>query len=119
MGHPCFHPIGILCTAIADSGALTLSGCSGQPLTTPEKGTLDGVAIGPGCGFLAVGHPFAGAAIGGIVGAGAEMAIGNSLQKSKSPHNPDEVGKARMGEVTKVARTPRSTRTVTKRSEIL
>lgn len=94
MGHPRFHPIRNLCIAIAIAGALTLSACSGQPLTTREKGTLGGGAIGAGGGALvglAVGHPFAGAATGGVVGAGAGIAIGNSLQNSESRHNSDEV----------------------------
>jgi osmotically inducible lipoprotein OsmB len=76
--------------AIAIAGAVTLSACSGQPLTTREKGTLGGGAIGAGGGALvglAVGHPLAGAAIGGVVGAGAGMAIGNSLQNSESRHH--------------------------------
>jgi osmotically inducible lipoprotein OsmB len=73
--------------AIAIAGAVTLSACSGQPLTTREKGTLGGGAIGAGGGALiglAVGHPLAGAAIGGVVGAGTGMAIGNSLQNSET-----------------------------------
>ena len=75
--------------AIAIAGAVTISACSGQPLTTREKGTLGGGAIGAGGGALvglAVGAPLAGAAIGGVVGAGAGMAIGNSLQNSENQH---------------------------------
>lgn len=70
-----------------------MSACSGQPLTTREKGTLGGGAIGAGGGALvgmAVGHPLAGAAIGGVVGAGAGMAVGNSLQNSESRHSTQE-----------------------------
>jgi osmotically inducible lipoprotein OsmB len=80
--------------AIAIAGALTMSACSGQPLSTREKGTLGGGAIGAGGGALvglAVGHPFAGAAIGGVVGAGVGMAIGNSLQNSENRHRSEDV----------------------------
>ena len=90
MGHSRLHPIRNLFVAIAIAGALTLSACSGQPLTTREKGTLGGGAVGAGGGALvglAVGHPLAGAAIGGVVGAGTGMAIGNSLQNSERRHN--------------------------------
>ena len=71
-----------------------MSACSGQPLSTREKGTLGGGAIGAGGGALvglAVGHPFAGAAIGGAVGAGTGMAIGNSLQNSENRHRSEDV----------------------------
>jgi uncharacterized protein YcfJ len=73
--------------AIAIAGSVTLAACSGQPLSTREKGTLGGAAVGTGGGALvgmAVGHPLAGAAIGGVVGAGTGMAIGNSLQNSEN-----------------------------------
>lgn len=72
---------------LAIAGAVTLNACSGQPLSTREKGTLGGGAIGAGGGALvglAVGHPLAGAAIGGVAGAGAGMAVGNSLQNSEN-----------------------------------
>jgi uncharacterized protein YcfJ len=93
MGHSRFHPIRNLFVAVAIAGAVTLSACSGQPLTTREKGTLGGAAIGTGGGALvglAVGHPLAGAAIGGVVGAGTGMAIGNSLQNSENRNNSEE-----------------------------
>ena len=60
-----------------------VAGCSGQPLTTREKGTLLGGAAGAGAGALigsAVGSPGAGAAIGGVGGAAAGFAIGNHMQ---------------------------------------
>ena len=63
--------------------ALVLGGCSGQPLSTREKGTLVGGAIGAGTGAIvgsAVGAPGAGAAIGGAIGAGTGMLVGNELQ---------------------------------------
>jgi uncharacterized protein YcfJ len=56
-------------------------------LTTREKGTLLGGAIGAGGGALigsAVGHPGAGAAIGGIGGAAAGYAIGNHQQNDEN-----------------------------------
>jgi hypothetical protein len=72
---------------IAGAAIITIAGCYGQPLSTREKGTLAGGAIGAGGGALvgvAVGHPLAGAAIGGVVGAGTGMAIGNSMQNNEN-----------------------------------
>lgn len=81
-------------TLIVAAGALiAIAGCSGQPLTTRETGTLAGGAIGVGGGALvgaAVGHPLAGAAIGGVVGAGTGMAIGNSLQNNENRERYDD-----------------------------
>jgi len=79
--------------ALAIAAAVTISACSGEPLTTREKGTLGGGAIGAGGGALvglAVGHPLAGAAIGGVVGAGVGMAVGNSMQNSEDRHDTGE-----------------------------
>ncbi len=62
-------------------------GCSGEPLTTREKGTLLGGAVGAGGGALvgaAVGHPGAGAAIGGLGGEAAGYAIGNHEQNEQN-----------------------------------
>ena len=61
-------------------------GSEGAPLTTREKGTLAGGAIGAGGGALvgaAVGAPGAGAAIGGVTGAGAGYLIGNHMQNDE------------------------------------
>ena len=69
--------------ALSLVATLVLAGCSGQPLSTREKGTLGGGVLGAGTGALigaAVGHPGAGAAIGGVLGAGTGYAVGNSLQ---------------------------------------
>ncbi len=66
---------------------MTLTGCSGTPLSTREKGTLAGGAIGAGTGAIvgsAVGAPGAGAAIGGALGAGTGLLVGNELQQSGS-----------------------------------
>lgn len=62
---------------------LLFAGCSGQPLTTREKGTIAGGVLGAGTGAIigaAVGHPGAGAAIGGGIGALGGALIGNELQ---------------------------------------
>jgi uncharacterized protein YcfJ len=61
--------------------ALAVTGCSGQPLSTREKGT--GALAGAGTGAIigaAVGAPGAGAAIGGALGAGGGFLVGNELQ---------------------------------------
>jgi uncharacterized protein YcfJ len=63
--------------------AVLTSACSGQPLTTREKGILGGGALGAGTGAIigaAVGHPGAGAAIGGGLGALTGGVIGNEFQ---------------------------------------
>jgi osmotically inducible lipoprotein OsmB len=74
-------------SAIAGAALIAVAGCYGQPLSTREKGTLAGGAIGAGSGAIvgaAVGAPLAGAAIGGVVGAGTGMAIGNSIQNNEN-----------------------------------
>ena len=74
--------------ALAIGGALLISiaGCSGEPLTTREKGTLIGGGAGAAGGALigaAVGAPGAGAAIGGVGGAAAGYMIGNHEQNEQ------------------------------------
>lgn len=74
---------GIVCAAVIIVGMM---GCSGEPLSTREKGTLLGGAAGAGAGALigsAAGHPGAGAAIGGVGGAAAGYGIGNHLQNKE------------------------------------
>src|SRR5260370_38906985 len=69
--------------ALALMGTLSLAGCYGPPLSTREKGTLIGGAVGAGGGALirsSVGSPGAGAVIGGLVGAGGGYLIGNEMQ---------------------------------------
>lgn len=66
--------------------ALSLAGCYGPPLSTREKGTLIGGAVGVGSGALvgsAVGSPGTGAAIGGLLGAGSGYLIGNQMQHNE------------------------------------
>jgi hypothetical protein len=77
---------GLLVAAIALVGAFALAGCSGQPLSTREKGTIGGGVLGAGTGAIigaAVGAPGAGAAIGGALGAGTGYVIGNALQNQE------------------------------------
>jgi uncharacterized protein YcfJ len=77
---------GLMAAAIALVGAFALAGCSGQPLSTREKGTIGGGVIGAGTGAIigaAVGAPGAGAAIGGALGAGTGYVIGNALQNQE------------------------------------
>ncbi len=72
--------------AAAVAITLSVAGCSGEPLSTREKGTLIGGAAGAGGGALigaAVGHPGAGAAIGGLAGAGTGYAVGNHEQNEE------------------------------------
>src|SRR5260221_11578456 len=72
--------------AMALLGVFALAGCSGQPLSTREKGTLGGGVLGAGTGAIigaAVGAPGAGAAIGGALGAGTGYVIGNALQNQE------------------------------------
>src|ERR1700732_2455284 len=72
--------------ALVMGAACALAGCSGQPLSTREKGTLGGGVLGAGTGAIigaAVGHPGAGAAIGGVLGAGTGYVGGNSMQNQE------------------------------------
>jgi len=72
--------------AIALVGAFALAGCSGQPLSTREKGTIGGGVLGAGTGAIigaAVGAPGAGAAIGGALGAGTGYVVGNAMQNQE------------------------------------
>jgi osmotically inducible lipoprotein OsmB len=67
--------------------AFALAGCSGQPLSTREEGTLGGGVLGAGAGAIigaAVGHPGAGAAIGGALGAGTGYVVSNSMQNNQN-----------------------------------
>jgi len=76
--------------AIALGATMLVAGCSVAPLTTREKGTLLGGAIGAGGGAIVgstVGAPGAGAAIGGALGAGTGYVIGNHLQNEQYRRN--------------------------------
>ncbi|HWH79019.1 MAG TPA: hypothetical protein VNT76_16665 [Candidatus Binatus sp.] len=53
----------------------TVAGCAGGNLSTREKGAGIGAL-----GGAAVGHPGAGAAIGGALGLGAGALVGDQLQ---------------------------------------
>src|SRR3989442_11773074 len=62
--------------------AFGLAGCSGQPLSTREKGTLGGGVLGAGTGAIigaAVGAPGAGAAIGRALCEGAGYVVWKAL----------------------------------------
>ena len=71
---------------------VVVMGCSGQPLSTREKGTFIGTGVGAATGAIigaAVGNPLAGAAIGGGIGALGGYAVGNEMQNKKTPtHRP-------------------------------
>ena len=76
-------PMKTVVCALAVVTALAVTGCSGQPLSTREKGTGIGALAGAGTGAIigaAVGAPGAGAAIGGALGAGGGFLVGNELQ---------------------------------------
>ena len=65
------------------TSALFLTGCAGGPLSTREKGAGIGALGGAATGGIvgaAVGHPGAGAAIGGALGLGAGALVGDQLQ---------------------------------------
>jgi outer membrane protein with glycine zipper len=65
------------------AGTLVVAGCAGGPLTTREKGAGIGALGGAAAGGIigsAVGHPGAGALIGGGLGLGAGALIGDQLQ---------------------------------------
>src|SRR5215469_7264084 len=76
----------ITAAMLALLATFAVAGCSGEPLSTREKGTLGGGVLGAGAGALigaAVGHPAAGAAIGGALGAGTGFAVGNAMQNQE------------------------------------
>src|SRR5438445_42761 len=79
---------GVLTTILVAVGAaLLVAGCSGQPLSTREKGTLVGGGLGAATGAIigaAVGAPGAGAAIGGAIGGVGGFAVGNSMQNNEN-----------------------------------
>lgn len=77
----------ILIGGLALVAMIVAAGCSGQPLSTREKGTLAGGVLGAGTGAIigaAVGSPGAGAAIGGALGAVGGAVVGNSLQNQET-----------------------------------
>src|SRR5881628_604295 len=60
-----------------------VAGCAGGPLTTREKGAGIGALGGAAAGGIVgstVGHPAAGALIGGGLGLGAGALVGDQLQ---------------------------------------
>src|SRR5437870_6336134 len=64
-------------------GTIFVAGCAGGPLTTREKGAGIGALGGAAAGGIVgstVGHPAAGALIGGGLGLGAGALIGDQLQ---------------------------------------
>ena len=77
---------------LALAAILLFAGCSGQPLSTREKGTGVGALLGAGTGAIvgaAVGRrakdsPGAGAAIGGGLGAGTGFLVGNEMQNNEN-----------------------------------
>jgi len=69
--------------ALCILAVLVFAGCAGGELTTREKGAGIGALGGAAAGGLigaAVGHPGAGAAIGGALGLGGGALIGDQLQ---------------------------------------
>src|SRR6201982_106871 len=62
---------------------VAVTACSGEPLSTREKGTFIGTGLGAATGAIigaAVGAPLAGAAIGAGVGGGGGYVGGNEMQ---------------------------------------
>ena len=62
--------VSIIKGLLVAAAMVVVMGCSGQPLSTREKGTFIGTGVGAATGAIigaAVGNPLAGAAIGGGV----------------------------------------------------
>ena len=75
---------GVVGAALA--ALLFIGGCSGQPLSTREKGTGVGVLLGAGTGAIvgaAVHHPVAGTFIGAGIGGVGGYAVGHELQNQQ------------------------------------
>ncbi|HSR57862.1 MAG TPA: glycine zipper domain-containing protein, partial [Candidatus Binataceae bacterium] len=82
--------------ALMAAATVLLAACSGQPLSTREKGTIFGGVLGAGSGAIigsAVGAPGAGAAIGGALGAGTGYVVGNAMQNNETAirHNQSQL----------------------------
>lgn len=76
-----------ICVIMAAIALLVVAGCSGEPLSTREKGTLIGGGVGAATGAIigaAVGAPGAGAAIGGAIGGVGGFAVGNAMQNNEN-----------------------------------
>jgi phage tail tape-measure protein len=76
----------LITAALALVMLFAVAGCSGQPLSTREKGTGIGTLAGAATGAIigaAVGAPGAGAAIGGALGAGGGFLLGNAMQNQQ------------------------------------
>ena len=76
-----------ICMIMAAIALLVVAGCSGEPLSTREKGTLIGGGAGAATGAIigaAVGAPGAGAAIGGAIGGIGGFAVGNAMQNNEN-----------------------------------
>ncbi|HKF30147.1 MAG TPA: glycine zipper domain-containing protein, partial [Candidatus Binataceae bacterium] len=76
-----------ICVIMAAIALLVVAGCSGEPLSTREKGTLIGGGAGAATGAIigaAVGAPGAGAAIGGAIGGIGGFAVGNAMQNNEN-----------------------------------
>jgi hypothetical protein len=68
------------------TGTMLVVACAGGPLTTREKGTLGGAALGAGTGAIiggATGSPGTGALIGGALGGLGGAAVGGELQSQE------------------------------------
>ncbi len=68
------------------AGVIFVTACAGGPLTTREKGTLGGAALGAGTGAIiggAAGSPGKGALIGGALGGLGGAAVGGELQSQE------------------------------------
>ena len=68
--------------------ALSLAGCAGAPLSTREKSTLGGAALGAGAGAI-IGeatdsNPGTGALIGGALGGLGGAMVGGGMQSQES-----------------------------------
>src|SRR5258708_38924961 len=78
--------------ALALAALFIVAGCSGDPLSTREKGTLGGAGIGAATGAIigaAVGAPLAGAAIGTAGGGGAGVVVRPAREEEEETHPED------------------------------
>src|SRR5690348_13215841 len=74
-------------TVLLVACSLLISACSGQPLSTREKGAIYGTAGGAATGAVIgaiTGNPGAGAAIGAGLGLVGGALVGNSMQNRQT-----------------------------------
>jgi uncharacterized protein YcfJ len=81
------HAASVIKGVFVAAAIVAVTACSGQPLSTREKGTFIGTGVGAATGAIigaAVGAPLAGAAIGAGIGGVGGYVVGNEMQNNET-----------------------------------